>query len=77
MNNMKIYWSEISVLNCKAQKIVIKPRVMHCFVIYKIQCNRNFENNTIKFYILAYKISCDRRIFETNFNITFKHKSYY
>ena len=23
MNNMKIYWSEIYVLNCKAQKIVI------------------------------------------------------
>ena len=46
-------------------------------VICKIQCNTNFENNNIKFYILVYKISCDKRIFETEFNITFKHKSYY
>ena len=46
-------------------------------VICKIQCDTNFENNNIKFYILVYKISCDKRIFETEFNITFKHKSYY
>ena len=46
-------------------------------VICKIQCNTNFENNNIKLYILGYKISCDKRIFDTEFNITFKHKSYY
>ena len=47
MNNMRIYWSEIYVFNCKAQKIVIKPCVMHWFMLvsgYFWEKNGNMQN---------------------------------